>query len=348
MFLVKIIDVVVAVALFLFRGEGRRNPSMPLILGTVGIVLLVVGLLAAVGLPRGWYVLRTSPYTAEMANASGLSGGDPVYVAGVPAGRVENIELAGTHVDVEFRLDDGQPLGNQTTATVRLKTVLGKRYLEVVPGGVVDDEKVIPLSRTTVPYSLDEVSADATDAAQNIDVESLEAMMTTLTQVMPNDPDQLGRALAGMSGASAAFARNGEQVDQLLSMSRNLSDLAVRQSESLTTTAANAQAIVGMLAVRRQALSELVDNLTSVTRTLAQSFTDNQEVFGQMVSNLEQVTATLERNLADIDAIMTKVPPSLRKVTDATGNGNWADVTSPSAVIPDNLLCVVGVMQGCR
>ena len=37
-----------------------------------------------------------------------------------------------------------------------------------------------------------------------------------------------------------------------------------------------------------------------------------------------------------------------RTITDATGNGNWADVVSPSAVIPDNMLCLLGVMQGCR
>ncbi|CAM2988737.1 MCE family protein [Prescottella defluvii] len=355
MFLVRIIDVAVGMWLFVFRGERRPGAAGPLALGTVGIVVLVAGLAAAIGIPKVWYLARTSPYTAELANAAGLSGGDPVYVAGVPAGRVEGIDLAGDHVRVDFRLDDAQPLGNRTTATVRLKTVLGKRYLEVVPAGIVDENgsdaaapNVIPLARTTVPYSLDDVSRDATDAAARIDSKSLEAMMATLSDVMPDDPEQLGKALAGISGASVAVSQNAEQIDQLLAMSRSLSDLAVRQSDSLTTTVANAQTIVRTLAVRKEVLTRLVENLRSVLATLATTYAEHEEEFGQMTTNLVEVTETLQRNADHVDQILNRLPRALRAATDATGNGSWTDVTAPAAVVPDNMLCMLGVMQGCR
>ncbi|WP_107986290.1 MCE family protein [Rhodococcus sp. OK519] len=351
MFLVKVIDVLVGSWLFVFRGERRPGSGTPLALGTIGIVLLVAGLAAAIGVPKLWYLSRTSPYSAELANASGLSDGDPVYVAGVPAGRVEGVDLAGDRVRVDFRLDNGQPLGDRTTATVRLETVLGKRYLEVVPAGVTVDEpaaNVIPLARTTVPYSLDDVSRDATDAATQIDAESLEAMMTTMSEVMPDDPEQVSRALAGVSGASAVVSQNAEQIDQLLAMSRSLSDLAARQSDSLTLTVANAQTIVRTLAVRREVLTKLVENLRSVLSTLATTYTEHEEEFGQMTTNLVQVTDTLQRNADHVGQMLERLPRALRAATDATGNGSWTDVTAPAAVVPDNLLCALGVMQDCR
>ncbi|QCQ93362.1 MCE family protein [Rhodococcus sp. SGAir0479] len=355
MFLVKIIDAVVGTWLFLVRGERRPGSGSPVLLGAVGIVALVLGLVAAVGIPKLWYVARTSPYAAELANASGLSGGDPVYVAGVPAGRVEGIELAGDHVRVAFRLDDGQPLGSRTTASVRLETVLGKRYLEVIPAGVVDESAsdaaaadVIPLSRTTVPYSLDDVGRDATAVAQQLDTKSLEAMMTTLSQIMPDDPEQVARALAGISGATSAVAQNDRQIDQLLTLSRSLSELIVRQQDSLTTTLSNAQIVVRTLAVRKEVVTRLVENLRSVLDTVATTFTEREDEFSQMTADLVAVTDTLERNADDIDLILTRLPPALRAATDATGNGNWTDVTAPAAVVPDNLLCALGVMQECR
>ncbi|MFF0815676.1 MCE family protein [Rhodococcus sp. NPDC003318] len=348
MFLVKMIDYFVGIVLFLFKGERRSGSNMAMALGALGIVVLLVGLGVTVGAPRVWYQVRTSAYVAELANASGLSSGDPVYVAGVPAGRVETIDLAGDHVSVNFRLDKDQPLGNQTTATVRLKTVLGKRYLEVVPAGVDEGQTLIPLSRTTVPYALDDVSRDTTAAADNLDADSLQAMLTTLEQVLPGDSEQLGEALTGLSGASAAFAQNGEMVDELLTMSRSLSDLMVRQSDGLATTARNTQTVLQILAVRRQALTELVDNLTSVLDTLANTMTAREGDFGAMVENLVAVTDTLKANAANIDQIMEKVPPALRGASDASGNGAWTDVSAPAAVIPDNLLCVLGVMQGCK
>ncbi|MFD4264462.1 MCE family protein [Rhodococcus sp. NPDC058481] len=348
MFLVKLIDVFVGMMTFLFKGDRRRGSGTPMALGALGIILLLAGLVVAIGAPKAWYQVRTSPFVAELDNASGLSGGDPVYVAGVPAGRVEGIELAGDHVRVDFRLDKRQPLGNQSTATVRLKTVLGKRYLEVVPAGVDDGDTVIPRSRTTVPYSLDDVSRDATEAAKGVDLDSMQAMMTTLSQVMPADSEQLGKTLAGLSGASAAFAENGQQVDELLAMSRSLSDLVVRQSDSLTTTMSNAQTVIQILAVRKHALTELVDNLSAVIATASTSMTDHQEEFGLMVTNLVSITDTLKRNADNIELLMDRLPPALRSAADATGNGAWTDVNAPAAVIPDNLLCAIGVMQGCR
>lgn len=348
MFLVKIIDVFVGIVRFLFTGDRRGNSGTPLALGALGIAVLLIGLVGALAIPRLWYQSNTHAYEAQMANASGLSGGDPVYVAGVPAGRVEAVRLAGDHVVVDFRLDKGQPLGNRTTATVRLKTVLGKRYLEVVPGGVDEGQRVIPLARTTVPYSLDEVSQDATAAAAGLDVDAMREMMTTLSQVLPEDSEQLGKTLAGISGASAVFAQNGEQIDQLLVMSRQLSDLVAGQEESLVATLGSASTVVEILAVRKEALTQMVDNLGGILATLADSFQDNDVRFSQMVANLTAVTGTLKDNVASIDGLMARLPAALRSATDATGNGPWTDVTAPSAIIPDNLLCLLGVMQGCE
>ncbi|WP_137726580.1 MCE family protein [Prescottella subtropica] len=317
-------------------------------LGAVGIAALVLGLAAAIGVPKAWYLARTSPYTAELANASGLSGGDPVLVAGVPSGRVEGVELAGDRVRVAFRLDDGQRLGDRTTASVRLETVLGKRYLEVVPAGPVDDvAAVIPLARTSVPYSLDDVSRDVTASTERLDTASLEAMMRTLSEVLP-DPGLAARAVAGVSGASAAVAENDEQLTRLLTLSRSLSDLAVRQQDSISETLANAQTIVATLTVRKQVLTRLVQNLRTVLGSTARTVTAHEGELGQLTDNLVAVTDTLQRNADDVDAILERMPAALRAATDATGNGSWTDVTAPAAVIPDSALCALGVMQGCR
>ncbi|MFZ2526761.1 MAG: MCE family protein [Rhodococcus sp. (in: high G+C Gram-positive bacteria)] len=349
MFLVKLIDVFVGALEFLF-GFGRRQNTahMPLVLGTIGIVALVVGLGAAMSIPAIWYQARTEPYTAEFANAAGLATGDPVYVAGIPAGRVENIVLAGDHVDVEFRLDRDRTVGNTSTASVRLETVLGKRYLDVRPGGIADGADTIPLERTTVPYSLDDVGAGAERVAQELDLDAMEQMMTTLSQVMPSDSGQVERALTGISAASTAFGRHSEQFDRLLEMSRRLSMMAVDQQDALVETAVDARTLVQTMAVRKEALTGLARNLRVVVSTLSTTFVENREEADRLVADLTAVTATLQQNSDNIATLMTQLPPALRTVTDATGNGTWADVTTPAAVLPDNLLCAIGVMQECR
>lgn len=350
MFLVKLIDLVVGVVMFLMKKDRGRNPTIPLALGTVGTVALIALMLVTIGLPRAWYQVRTDTFAAELANASGLTEGDPVYVAGVPAGRVERIGLAGDHVRVDFRLDNRQPLGNQSTATVRLRTVLGKRFLDVMPAGTVNpgDPHVIPLSRTTVPYSLDDVGRKAENAAGGVDQTALADAMRTVSDSIPADNSDLSAALAGISSASTVFARSGDKFDELLRISRSLSDLMVKQNDTVGATAANAAHIVTALTSRRDALTQIVTNLTTLVRELASVYDSKQQDFSTVITKLTSVTATLKSNADKIDDTLRTLPPAMRSVTNATGNGNWADVNSPSLVLPDNLLCALNIQRSCR
>ncbi len=350
MFLVKLIDLFVGVLIFLFSGKRRPNPSIPLALGMIGTIALITVMLVSIGIPRAWYQYRTDSYRAELANASGLTSGDPVYVAGVPAGRVEDVALAGDRVRVGFRLDAAQPLGNRTTATVRLRTVLGKRFLDVMPAGVVDarDPHLIPLSRTTVPYSLDDVGRKAAVVAAQVDQQSMADMMTTLGATMSGDNHDLDAALSGIGAASAAFTRNGNKVDDLLRVSRSLSGLLADQTETLTGTAANAQKMITTMASRRHALTAIVTDLGQIVHRLAQVYRDKGADFSALIDRLTGITATLKGNVDKIDQTLLKLPPAIRAVVNATGNGNWADVNSPSVVMPDNLLCALNVQRECR
>ena len=172
--------------------------------------------------------------------------------------------------------------------------------------------------------------------------------MTTLSQVMPSDSGEIERTLTGISAASSAFGRHSGQFDQLLEMSRRLSEMAVAQQDLVVETAVDARTLVQTMAVRKEALTGLANNLRAVITTLSQTFTENREEADRLVANLTAVTATLQRNSENLASLMTQLPPALRTVPDATGNGTWDDVTTPAAVLPDNLLCAIGVMQECR
>ncbi|WP_279102138.1 MlaD family protein [Gordonia bronchialis] len=347
MFLVRLIDVFVGILEFVFKADKRAQGASAAVLGTAGIITLLTLMLIAIGVPQINYHARTSPFTAELANASGLTTADPVLVAGVPAGRIEAIDLAGDRVRVGFRLDNDLPLGNQTRATVRLRTVLGKRYLEIIPAGrgEVGPGNTIPLSRTTVPYNLDDISSAAVHTSREIDSGAVRAMIATMNQIMPNGTT-LDASMAGAAGATAAITETGAQLDQLLVVSKKLAEVTAQQSDSVSSAFSSTQIIVQTLAVRRMVLTRLVDNLRIVLDQMATTFP--KIPMGDLVNNIASVTTTLKSNVTTIDGILKQLPPAMRTITDATGNGNWADVVSPSAVIPDNMLCLLGVMQGCR
>ncbi|QDQ99006.1 MCE family protein [Tomitella fengzijianii] len=339
------------------RGSERGRSRALVLVGGAGIVAAALVLLAAVALPHGRYLLRTDPYTAELANAAGLEAGDPVLVAGVPTGKVESIDFAGDRVEVRFRLDDGRPLGARTTASVQLATILGKRYLAVDPAGSgeVGPDRTIPLARTTVPYSLDEASRSAADTAQEIDVRAVEEMVDALRDSLPQDPDTVRRAVTGVSAAAEAMNENSAQIGVLLDAGKSLTGLLARQDRSLDTVSAEARTMLGALAARRQAISGLAEDLRTILGA-ADAVLASADGAGpggaggldRLVGDLRSVLATLDGNAARIGEVVDRLPPVVRAVVDAGGNGNWIDVSAPAGPVPDTLLCVFGVMEGCR
>ncbi|WP_338887070.1 MCE family protein [Rhodococcus sovatensis] len=329
-------------------------------LGSIGIVAVIAVLASALVIPQGWYLVRTSSYTAQFAHAGGLTESDPVFVAGVPAGRVDSIDLAGDHVDVHFRLDRDRELGDRTTAAVKLRTILGKRYLDVVPDGTgsVGDDRTIPTERTSVPYSLDDIGTEVQSVATELDVTALASMVSTLRETVPADRAVVSDALTGVSTASAVLARNDEKIAGLLDAAQSLTRSVATESESIGTLPGNAQLVLDTLSDRRTAISGVVTDLRTVIESASAFLDGNATELDQLLIDMRSVTDTLDRNGRNIDTLLTTLPAGLRAVTDATGNGNWVDVSAPAGPLPDNLLCALGIfddhaagevpgMQGC-
>jgi phospholipid/cholesterol/gamma-HCH transport system substrate-binding protein len=340
----KVKDVLAAI----FSGRHDRNAD-PILLGVTGIVLVAVIMVVALSAPTVTYRLRTHAFTAEFANAAGLAPNDPVYVAGVPAGRVESLELSADRVVVNFRLDRSQDLGDRSTAEVKLRTILGKRYVSVTPAGVGElADDLIPLARTTVPYSLDELTTDAQHVAEGLDVEGLEKMMHTLAEVVPTDSQQISDALTGIEATSEMLVRNDVRITSLLRASKSLTSVVSAQSEDVSMLVENSTAVVNILAARKESLVRLVEDLRALTESAAAFLDDNSAEIDALLVNLQSVTTTLEANAGNIDRILTRLPAALRAATDAAGNGTWVDVHAPAGPLPDNFLCSIGVMEGCR
>src|ERR1044072_6010862 len=85
-------------------------------------------------------------YHAEFTDASGLRPGNMVQIAGIRAGRGENISLEQNKVVVDFRVKNGYDFGGQSKASVEVLNLLGEKYLNLEPAGSgqLDTDSAIP------------------------------------------------------------------------------------------------------------------------------------------------------------------------------------------------------------
>lgn len=328
--------------------HGRRGNTV--LVGAVSILLVTVLFLVSMALPQVWYQLRTTGYSAEFANAAGLREGDPVLVAGVPSGRVDSLTLDGEVAVVGFRLDRGQHLGESSAATIGLKSILGNRTLEVTPagGGDLGPDRRIALGRTTSPYTLDDLGGAVTDLSDGLDTDAVSDVIDTLDSVLPQDADATGRAVDDVSAALGVLAREDERLSRVVTTTRAITGVLATQEESIRALTSQSQVVVTVLTQRREALSRTVTSLEELADRVGGLLTDESEDVNQLLVNMRSISETYQRNIAVMDEVLTRMPPGLRAVTDATGNGPWTDVGTPTGPIPDSALCALGVIGRCN
>jgi phospholipid/cholesterol/gamma-HCH transport system substrate-binding protein len=118
------------------------------LLGLAAIVYLTVKLGAGALLGGDAY-----PIEAVFDNASGLNVGSSVHVAGVPVGRVEDIQVdkATFSAVVKMSVRAGLNLPTDTMASIKTTGLIGDKYISLAPGA--DEASLKPGERIVLTES---------------------------------------------------------------------------------------------------------------------------------------------------------------------------------------------------
>ena len=122
----------------------------PVIIGAASLTVLALLLVAAFRAQDLPIIGGGDTYYATFEEAGGLKATDPVLMAGVRIGDVDEVSLDEGKVMVKFSVKTDAPFGDETGAAIRVKTLLGSKTLALVPGGEgqLPPEAVIPTERS--------------------------------------------------------------------------------------------------------------------------------------------------------------------------------------------------------
>ena len=115
--------------------------TLQLSVNVFGFLLLGISALAYLFVTLGELNLRGGweyRVYADFANASGLTPGAAVEIAGVRIGRVTAIDLNGARSTVTLSVGNNIHLQNDVIASIQTKGLLGERYVLLTPGGSED------------------------------------------------------------------------------------------------------------------------------------------------------------------------------------------------------------------
>ncbi len=318
----------------------ERNPIPIAVIGIVVIAVLMYGSLNANSLP----FFGGTTYSADFTDAGGLQPNDDVRVAGVKVGTVKSISLHDAVVQVSFTVKGAQ-LGRDTRADIKIKTLLGQKYVALDPegDGQMSPDTPIPTSRTTTPLDVTTAFIDLSRHVQAIDTNQLAKAFNTLSDTFKNSPDQVKQSLRGLSRLSQTVASRDEQLGTLLAHARNVTGVLAARDAQVRKLIDDGNALLSMVSQQRAVIHQLLVDSATLGTQLSGLVQDNQQVIGPALANLQSVLTILQRNQTYLDSTIHLLAPFVRAFDNTLGTGRWFDtfignLPPPQAGVADGRL----------
>jgi len=220
----------------------------PMLLGVTALVMVAVLAVTAAAVYVSPPTQRSVLFYTD--DAASVRPGDDVRIAGITVGKVEDLAIEADQVKVRATVDKDAFVGDQSQIRVRMITVVGGYYVNLVSlGNKPLGQQPIPLQRVTMPYNLMKTLADSTKVTEHVDPkpirESLDEIQAGLNGA---NVDTLTSVIKAGDALTETIDRQRGQVSQIL----NLSDEYIES-----------------LANYRDKLKELVSNISILEQTLA-------------------------------------------------------------------------------
>ncbi|WP_319453355.1 MULTISPECIES: MCE family protein [unclassified Mycobacterium] len=288
-----------------YRGSNLVRP------GLLGVVLII--LIIAVGLQpeKLWSWATSLRYQALFTESGGIAVGNEVILSGIKVGSVSDVALQKGKALVTFTVAGSEPLGPESTAHIRTGSLLGERVLalESVGSGRMRPSEVIPVSRTSSPYSLTQAVSDFTANTAGTNTETLNLSLDTLSDTIDQIAPQLGPTFDSLSRLSQSLNSRNRTLSDLLKSASDVTGILSERSEQVNTLILNADDLLGVLVQRRQAIVDLLAYTAAVAQQLTGLVADNEKQLAPALEKLNSVTAMLEKNRDNI----AKALPGLAK-----------------------------------
>lgn len=308
----------------------------PVVIGAVSITVLVLLLIAAFRAQDLPLIGGGDTYYATFSEAGGLKVNDEVRIAGVRVGKVEDISLDDGAVRVKFRVKTDAELGDQTAAQIRIKTLLGAMFVQLVPSG--DDEMkegaTIPVERTTSQYDVVDAFSDLATTIgttgedgdnPGIDTKQLSTSLSVLADLTRNTPEEFRAALKGVSELSANIAARDAQINSLLTNLKRVSTVLDARSDDIIQLMKDADVLFQALIERRDQIHRILVSTTTLSSELTLLVRQSRDDLKPALTQLKSVLDVLVKNEDNLDNSLRLMAPFYRVFANTLGNGPWFD-----------------------
>jgi virulence factor Mce-like protein len=237
--------------------------------------------------------------TADFPQTIGLYPGSRVMVQGMSAGKVKSVKSVTDRVRVTMSVHDVS-LDPNATATVRLKSLIGSRYIELAPvwsgqGPKLQSDAHIPLDRTAVPAEVSDFTDETNRVFREMDAQALGRLVHELGAALEGNGGALAGVTTGMSQVGQTVAAQAKELDDSLQQLQRVIGTVAAKDDEVVRILRSSTAISQALLAQQGALDAGVTGLDKLLGTLT-DFTSKEK---DKIVKAMQLLSTTGKQLAD-------------------------------------------------
>jgi phospholipid/cholesterol/gamma-HCH transport system substrate-binding protein len=278
----------------------------------IGVVAVVYAGARYAGLDR---LFGATGYvvTVQLPDSGGIFSNAEVTYRGVAVGRVGELRLSPTGVDVELQMDSSGPdIPADTKAVVANRSAIGEQYVDLQPtrGGepYLANGSVITRDRTSIPPSTDTVLANLDGFVRSVPVDSLRTVVDELNTAFAAAGPDLQLLLDSAGQFTSTAIQNVPQTTGLLRTGRTVLERQQADAKQLLQFSDGLQKLSEQLKSSDPDLRQLIQVTPEVAGQVVEILRTTGPDLGVVFANLLTTTTITTSRTAAIEQFMVAYP----------------------------------------
>jgi phospholipid/cholesterol/gamma-HCH transport system substrate-binding protein len=262
----------------------------------IAFLLVGISLVAYVGIRyadlgryvglRGYYVVKL-----DVSDGGGIFTNAEVTYRGVPVGRVGDMNLTETGVEVDLRINDSAPrIPASVKAAVADRSAVGEQYVDLRPtkdsAPYLADGSTIRRQDTTLPPPVQNVLSNVDGLAASVPTQSLRTVVDQLYNATNGQGPNLQILLDSSSGLTTSALHSLPQQTTLIIDSQTVLATQAAESDALATFGRDAKLLAGQLDSSDPDLRRLIGAAPQAVNQVSGLLQDTNPSLSVLLANL--------------------------------------------------------------
>lgn len=281
----------------------------------------------------------TYTLAATFDDVTGLLVDDNVKVAGVPVGKVTEVEVTEGKARVRMEIDADRPLPSDSAAAVRWRNLIGQRYVYLFPGDAPTTfEDGDAVAETTDVIDLGELFNRLGPVVATIDEGQVNEFLQTVTSALEGNEADVSQALDDLAVVAKGLGERDEAIGSLIENLEVVSRTIADRDAQIETMLDNLGALAGTFSDNTVLLDSAIVEMGAFNRDLSGLLDTNRGELDRIVGNLDDTLNTVESQLGPVQVALDRLDENGRAAFLSSRNGEFLNQT---------ILCVTVLPPPC-